>query len=192
MLNRLRFSALSVLAVTLLFSACEKADRITSPLSPTGDREEEVFTYTGDHGFKVVLESDPKVGAVTAVIDQNGGALAIGGTVLFVPKGAVSAPTTFTMTKPNGTLKYDFTATQDTPNDVGSAGFPVPLTLMIDYSGVKHGMKNPVVLWFRPDGYAVPLPTTVNRSRKTMSAQIHHFSIYGGADTLLGFVFGLL
>lgn len=195
MFTKLRFTALSVLAATLVVAGCENADRLTAPPSPLEHRignERVVITEYGDDGYKMVQETDPTVGTVTAVIDQKGGSLSIGGTTLDVPAGAVSGPTTFTVNKPNGELAYDFSATRETPNDVGSAGFPVPLTLMIDYSGVKHGMKNPVVLWFRPDGYAVPLPTTVNRSRKTMSAQIHHFSIYGGADTLLGFVFGLL
>jgi hypothetical protein len=89
---------------------------------------------------------------------------------------------------PNGELTYDFTATRETPNDVGSAGFAVPLTLTISYAGVSSDMEAPVIIWIKPDGNAEALPTVVNAAAQTMSAQVTHFSIYGGADTLLGWV----
>ena len=129
-------------------------------------------------------ETDPTVGTVTAVIDQKGGSLSIGGTTLDVPAGAVSGPTTFRVTKPNGEITYDFTATRKTLNDVGSAGFAVPLKLTIYYGGVHRNMKAPTIVWIRPDGHAEALITTVEKRSRTMSAQITHFSIYGGAESL--------
>ena len=126
MFTKLRFAALSVLAVTLVVGGCENADRLTAPsLEHKIGNERVVVTEYGDAGYKMVQETDPTVGTVTAVIDQNGGSLSIGGTTLDVPAGAVTGPTTFTVNKPNGELAYDFSATRETPNDVGSAGFPV-------------------------------------------------------------------
>ncbi len=185
MFSKLRITALSALAVTLVFAACENADQLTSTsLKQKVGNERVVVTEYGEHGYKMVRETDPAVGTVTAVIDQNGGSLSIGGTTLAVPAGAVSAPTTFTVNRPNGELTYDFTATQNAANDVGSAGFAVPLTLTISYADVKGRMKDPVILWIKPNGYAEPQPTTVDPSTKAMSAPISHFSVYGGADTL--------
>jgi hypothetical protein len=140
----------------------------------------------------MVQETDPTVGTVTAVIDEKGGSLSIGGTTLDVPAGAVDGPTTFTVNKPNGELAFDFSATRNTPNDIGSAGFPVPLKLTIDYSDIPNAMDAPAVIWIKPDGRAEALQTKVDSANKTMTAEVTHFSIYGGADTLLGFVFGLL
>jgi hypothetical protein len=189
MFSKLRMTALSALAVTLVLAGCENTDQLTSPtLKQKVGHERVVVTEYGDHGYKMVQETDPTVGTVTAVIDQSGGSLSIGGTTLAIPAGAVSAPTTFTVNKPNGELTYDFTATRETPNDVGSAGFAVPLTLTISYAGVSSEMEAPVIVWIKPDGNAEALPTVVNAAAQTMSAQVTHFSIYGGADTLLGWV----
>ena len=193
MMKRLRFATLSVLAAALVLSGCESADRLTAPsLEHKIGNERVLITEHGKDGYKMVQETDPTVGTVTAVIDRRGGSLSIGGTTLDVPAGAVDGPTTFTVNKPNGELAYDFSATQKTPNDVGSAGFAVPLTLTIDYSGIPSDMEAPAIIWIKPDGRAEALQTRVDTASKTMTAQVTHFSIYGGADTLLGFVFGLL
>ena len=193
MFTKYRFAALSALAVTLVFGACETTDQLTSPsLHQKPGNERVVVTEYGDQGYKMVKETDPTVGTVTAVIDENGGSLSIGGTTLAIPAGAVSGATTFTINRPNGELTYDFTATQNTPNDVGSAGFAVPLTLTISYAGVSTDMEAPVIVWIKPDGHAEALSTVVDTATKTMTAQVTHFSIYGGADTLLGIVCGLL
>ena len=53
-------------------------------------------------------------------------------------------------------------------------------------------LKAPVIIWIKPDGRAEPLKTSVNGSQRIMSAEITHFSIYGGAETIVGFVGGLL
>jgi hypothetical protein len=194
MFTKLRFAALSVLAATLVLGGCENTSGLTAPstLEHKIGNERVVITEYGDEGYKMVQETDPTVGTVTAVIDQNGGSLSIGGTRLDVPAGAVSAPTTFTVNKPNGELAFDFSATRNTPNDIGSAGFPVPLKLTIDYSKIPNNMEAPAVIWIKPDGRAEALQTQVDAENKTMTAEVTHFSIYGGADTLLGFVFGLL
>jgi hypothetical protein len=194
MFTKLRFAALSVLAATLVLGGCENTTGLTAPstLEHRIGNERVVITEYGDAGYKMVQETDPTVGTVTAVIDEKGGSLSIGGTTLDVPAGAVSGPTTFTVNKPNGELAYDFSATQKTPNDVGSAGFPVPLKLTISYADIPNAMEAPAVIWIKPDGRAEALQTQVDTANKTMTAEVTHFSIYGGADTLLGFVFGLL
>jgi hypothetical protein len=186
MFSKLRITALSALAVTLVFAACENADQLTSTsLKQKVGNERVVVTEYGENGYKLVKETDPEVGTVSAVIDQNGGSLSIGGTTLAIPAGAVSAATTFTINRPNGELTYDFTATQNTANDVGSAGFAVPLSLTISYADVHGAVKDPVIVWIKANGYAEPQPTTVDNGAKTMTAPISHFSVYGGADTLV-------
>jgi hypothetical protein len=194
MFNRFRFATLSVLAAAVMLAGCESADRLTGPstLEHKIGNERVLITEHGKDGYKMVQETDPTVGTVTAVIDEKGGSLSIGGTTLDVPAGAVSGPTTFTVNKPNGELVFDFSATKSTPNDVGSAGFPVPLTLTIDYSKISSDMEAPAVVWIKPDGHAAELQTKVDAANRKMTAEITHFSLYGGADTLLGFVFGLL
>jgi hypothetical protein len=194
MFTKLRFATLSILAATLVLGGCESTTGLTAPstLEHKIGNERVVITEYGDAGYKMVQETDPTVGTVTAVIDEKGGSLSIGGTTLDVPAGAVDGPTTFTVNKPNGELAYDFSATQQTPNDVGSAGFAVPLTLTISYASIPNAMEAPAVIWIKPDGRAEALQTKVDSANKTMTAEVTHFSIYGGADTLLGFVFGLL
>jgi hypothetical protein len=192
-MKRLRFATLSVLAAALVLAGCESTDRLTAPsLDHKIGNERVVITEHGNDGYKMVQETDPTVGTVTAVIDSRGGSLSIGGTTLDVPAGAVSGPTTFTVNKPNGELVYDFKATRYRDNDVGSTGFRVPLKLTIDYSGVGDQMAAPVIIFINQRGRAVPLRTSVDAASRKMTAEIRHFSIYGGADTLLGFVFGLL
>jgi hypothetical protein len=53
-------------------------------------------------------------------------------------------------------------------------------------------MAYPVIIFINQRGRPVPLQTKVDAANRKMTAEIRHFSIYGGADTLLGFVFGLL
>ncbi len=186
MFSKLRITALSALAVALVFSACENTDQFTAPsLKQKVGNERVVVTEYGENGYKLVRETDPAVGTVSGVFDQNGGSLSIGGTTLTIPAGAVSAPTTFTINRPDGELTFDFSATQNTANDVGSAGFAVPLSLTISYAGVNGTVNNPVIVWIKPSGYAEPQPTTVDSTAKTMTAPINHFSVYGGADTLV-------
>ena len=64
--------------------------------------------------------------------------------------------------------------------------------LTISYADIPDTMEAPAVIWIKPDGYAEALQTQVDTANKTMTAEVTHFSLYGGADTLLGFVFGLL
>jgi hypothetical protein len=193
MFSKIRLATLSALAVTLIFGACENADQLTAPaLDHKIGNERVVVTEIGDQGYKMVQETDPTVGTVTAVIDEKGGSLSIGGTTLDVPAGAVSGPTTFVVNRPNGELSYDFTATRRTLNDVGSAGFAVPLKLTISYGRVQRNMSAPTIVWIRPDGHAEALATRVDKANRTMTAQITHFSIYGGAETILGYAGGLL
>jgi hypothetical protein len=193
MSKRFRFAALSVLAAALVVGGCQSADRLTAPsLEHKIGNERVLITDHGRDGYKMVQETDPTVGTVTAVIDRRGGSLSIGGTTLDIPAGAVKSPTTFTINKPNGELVYEFTATKNRENDIGSAGFRVPLSLTISYAGVGDQMAAPVIVYINEKGRVVPLLTKVDTANKTMTAEIRHFSIYGGADTLLGFVFGLL
>jgi hypothetical protein len=53
-------------------------------------------------------------------------------------------------------------------------------------------MQAPTVVLIKEDGHAEALATRVDKVNRTMTAQITHFSIYGGAETILRSVWGIL
>ena len=82
----IKASALSALALTMVLYGCESLSE--NALVGPGERSEILITTTNGDGYTVARETDPSVGVVSAVIDQNGGALNIGKHSLTVPAGA--------------------------------------------------------------------------------------------------------
>jgi hypothetical protein len=119
---------------------------------------------------------------VTAVIDQNGGALSIGKHLLTVPAGAVEAPTTFVMSKLPGEIEVELTATRLLPNDVGSRGFLKPVRLTLSYAGAANVTSSSEgklqVMWEKLDGTLVPQQSWVDTTLDLVSANLNHFSAY--------------
>jgi hypothetical protein len=117
-------------------------------------------------------------------IGADGGELGVPGYRLVVPRGAVSQPTLFTFQSVNnGYLEVKLTATSGgsaVHNDVGQAGFAVPVALSIAYEpagGVRSWLRL-VVAWVRPDGELDPVPSFINPSAKTVTGKLDHFSQY--------------
>lgn len=136
-------------------------------------------------GASAVQDRSSDVGGVTAVIDRSGGELKLGNQRLVVPAGAVDAPTIFRMKNGSGHLSVALTATRTAPNDVGSAGFPVPLILTFHYANEATLPGDPALLqivWIRPDGSLEPQPTTVDLESKVISGEISHLSEYALAS----------
>lgn len=175
----LKISAVSAFALTLVMWGCESLSE--NALVGPGDRSDILLIDTNEDGYTIARETNPTVGVATAVIDQNGGSLAIGKNVLTVPAGAVDGPTTFTMTKLVNEIEVGLTATRLLPNDVGSRGFNVPLKLSLSYAGATEVPANAAelkVLWVKADGSIEAQPTAVNTSGKFAVGSLTHFSQY--------------
>jgi hypothetical protein len=175
----LKFSALSALALTLVMFGCESLNE--SALTGPSDSSNILIVSTDENGYTVARETDPAVGVVTALIDQKGGSLSIGNHVLTVPAGAVDGPTTFTMSKLVDQIEVGLTATQILSNDVGSAGFHVPVTLSLSYANATEVPANASEMkvgWVRPNGSIEVQRSQVDASGEVVIGSLNHFSAY--------------
>jgi hypothetical protein len=117
-----------------------------------------------------------------AVIGPEGGSIGTDGFFLTVPRGAVKEPTVFNFRSANtGYVAVVLTATSPgspTVNDVGAAGFPIPLTLSLSYepAGGMPKWSRLVVAWVRPDGSLEPVPSGFNPVLRVIVGKIDHFS----------------
>jgi hypothetical protein len=174
----MKFSGISALALTLVMWGCDNLSetKLTGPSD-----ESNILIITKDaNGYTIAQETDPAVGIVSASIDENGGSLNIGNHVLTVPAGAVSQPTLFTMTKLVDDIKIGLTATRLLPNDVGHAGFNVPVTLSLSYANAAVPNAEALkILWIKPDGSQVVQPSLVDAAGQDVIGTLSHFSDYG-------------
>lgn len=174
----IKFSTFSALALSLVMWGCDSLSE--SALTGPSEKSEVLVTYTSSSGYTVARETDASVGTVTALIGPAGGALSIGKHFLSVPAGAVDAPTTFTMVKEPGSLKVDLTATRLLPNDVGHAGFPVPVKLGLSYESAES-VPNPgalKVIWLKTDGTFEVQSSSVDVYGKLVVGSVNHFSAF--------------
>ena len=84
---------------------------------------------------------------------------------------------------PSGYVHVKLTATSvgsPVHNDVGAAGFHVPLALALSYppGGGIHTWARYVVAWLRPDGTLERVPSGVDPSNKVVIGRLSHFSHY--------------
>src|SRR5688572_10472866 len=83
------------------------------------------------------VAGDMPVFALEQVIGPEGGSVGIDGYRLYVPRGAVTEPTRFTFASVNsGFVQVELTATSlgsTVHNNVGAAGFRVPVSLALSY-----------------------------------------------------------
>ena len=180
----MKASAVSALALTMVMWGCESLSE--NALVGPGEKSDILIIERDENGYTVARETDPAVGVVTAVIDQNGGSLNIGNHVLTVPAGAVDAPTTFVMTKLVDEVEVGLTATRLLPNDIGRQGFNVPVKLSLSYASVNNvssddapGLK---VMWVKPSGELEEQPTDVDTAGQAAVGSLYHFSGYLLAD----------
>ena len=175
----MKASALSALALTLVLWGCESLSE--NALVGPGDKSDILIIETDENGFTRARETDPTVGVVTAVIDQNGGSLNIGNHVLTVPVGAVDAPTTFVMTKLVDEIEVGLTATRLLPNDIGRQGFNVPLRLSLSYASAAEVPANVNALkvaWVKADGTYEVQNSFVDESGDAVIGELNHFTAY--------------
>jgi hypothetical protein len=181
MISKLALSA--VFAVAAL-TGCQNGDALVAPDAsrPAGLASS---AASSSNGWEVVEDTTSATGGVSLVIGAEGGELSLGKQRLIVPAGAVDAPTTFRMKKGDSRLKVTLTATRSTTNDVGSAGFAKPLTLVFGYGNAASLPGDPAdisVVWIKEDGTFEPQPTVVDTEAKTVSGEIEHFSDYAMAS----------
>jgi hypothetical protein len=177
----MKFSGISALALTLLLWGCDNLSDPSSKLTGPTDQSNILIIERDADGYTIARETDPAVGVVSALIDQKGGSLSIGEHILTVPAGAVDAPTVFTMSKLQKDIKIGLTATRLLPNDVGHAGFNVPVRLSLSYANAKtvpdaDALK---VLWLKPDGSQVVQPSQVDETHHDVTGLIYHFTDFG-------------
>jgi hypothetical protein len=174
----------SALALTLVMYGCESLNE--SALVGPGDQSEIlIIDRDAQTGYTIARETDPAVGVVSSIIDENGGSLSIGNHVLTVPVGAVDGPTTFTMTKLVDEIEVGLTATRLLPNDVGHAGFNVPVTLSLSYANaaeVPANLASLRVLWVKANGQMEPQPSALDTDGHVVVGTLSHFSKYALGD----------
>ena len=175
----LKASAVSAFALTMVLFGCESLSE--NALVGPGEKSDILIIETDENGYTVARETDPAVGVVSAVIDQNGGSLNIGNHVLTVPAGAVDAPTTFVMSKLVDEIEVGLTATRLLPNDIGRQGFNVPVRLSLSYANaaeIPADVADMKVIWKKTNGDLVEQPTVVDASDEAVVGSLNHFSIY--------------
>jgi hypothetical protein len=170
---------LSALVVGLLAAGCESStapglpEPLAPPLHPT--------LAAAPQPYEQVEGTVPSFD-LEAVIGPEGGSIGTTGFYLTVPRGAVKEPTVFTFRSANtGYVAVVLTATSPgsrTQNDVGAAGFPIPLTLSLSYepAGGMPKWAQLVVAWVRPDGTLEPVPSGFNPVLRVIVGKIDHFS----------------
>ena len=175
----IRTSAVSAFALTLVMWGCESLSE--NALVGPGEKSDIVIIERDESGYTAVRETDPTVGVVTAVIDQNGGSLNIGNHVLTVPAGAVDAPTTFVMSKLVDEIEVGLTATRLLPNDIGRQGFNVPLRLSLSYANAAEVPLNVNALkvaWVKADGTYEVQSSFVDESGDAVIGELNNFTAY--------------
>lgn len=174
-----------VLALSVALGACENIGGpggLTGP--PAGEPSRDllgVLDGGSSNGFTVVKTKDASLGIVTGVIGPSGGKLVLGKHELWVPKGAVSSATTFTMSRDLGSeLRFSLTATKLLPNDVGSAGFAVPVALVVNFQDatIEGDPSQLRIVWLKPDGSVQEQATDVDVIGKKAVGHLGHFSDY--------------
>lgn len=125
---------------------------------------------------------------IATLLDVTGGVLSLLGHALFVPEGAVTEPTIFSMTViQNGYIEVDLTATPKSllsrlffwtkPKTVQ---FNVPVELSLSYARATN-VTDPTrlkIMRLMPDGRHEILPSTVDLENQTVTAELDHFSRY--------------
>lgn len=176
--------AVSLLALSLWACDAGRGPEPHALLGPSLDAEYNQGTVAS---FRRVRGADGE-GSVSATIGATGGKLTLGEHELFVPRGAVDAPTLFQMTLEDADyIQVDLTATQTlgdgTVLDVGERGFRLPVTLKLSYQNVLESVQPSqlTIVWMRPDGILEQTPSRVIPGLKRVESSLDHFSRYAVA-----------
>jgi hypothetical protein len=177
--------------VFALIAGCNPGD--SHPLESSTEPQELLGGLLGGNrvsGYTLVKAPllSPSELSISATIGSNGGELTLLGHTLTVPVGAVTRPTLFLITVlPTGYVEVDLTASitglLGNLLDVGSRGFLKPVPVTLSYASATN-VEDPrwltilrvnSLLGYRQ--YEV-MPSTVDRDRKTVTAELDHFSRY--------------
>ena len=175
-----------VCAIVLVSAACEGGPRqISEPSAvPTLNQSAGEYVLVEGRIPDHIADFD-----ASQLIGPEGGALHLAGHRIEVPAGAVSDLTLFTITVvTNGYVEVELTAVLSGllgVLDVGESGFgdkTVKLTLTYAWAESVSDPSKLVILRMHEDGTAEALPTTLNATGKTVSAELDHFSRYAMAS----------
>lgn len=125
---------------------------------------------------------------IALLLGSDGGILTLLGHILNVPAGAVSEPTLFSMTViQNGYVEVELTATPKSLlnslffwRKVEEVQFNVPVGLSLSYARATN-VTDPSrlkIMRVNPDGRHEILPSVVDPVKKTVTAELDHFSRY--------------
>lgn len=191
-----RFMTTAALVVGALLGACADAPGPTevdvrSPeASPyDGLTIQAAMMYVQTTGATLVSKESEDFGAVaTAIIDEDGGTLRVGGHTLQVPPNAVNEDTWFRMEVVSGAnilVDLDAWVYDEGELDDRVYTFNRTLNLILSYDGILSKsdldrLRN-VYLYRDSPKYMIPLGSTINTQDKTITSPIEHFSRYGMA-----------
>lgn len=185
-----RLATAGTLAAALLLAG--GCDTVTEPpVAPTGPSVEErsellgglTDGLLGGDGLSYVRNTlgDITKQVVSGVVTPFGGTLEVLGHQIVVPAGAVSRPTLFVMSAlPTSEIQVELYAFDvGTWEDVGDAGFEIPVQLSLSYDAaqVDHPERL-VIVHVRRDGKRIPLPSVVDTENRRVTASLDHFSRY--------------
>lgn len=122
------------------------------------------------------------------LLGSDGGLLTLLNHILAVPAGAVDEPTLFSMTVlQNGYVEVELTATPKSLlrrlffwRRIEEVNFNVPVELSLSYANATN-VTDPSrlkIMRVNPDGRHEILPSTIDYEKKTVTAELDHFSRY--------------
>lgn len=170
--------ACSALLAALLLGGCDGG----GPLATESPARAQ-FSMGGSKQ-RLVKGSDGAGTTYIALVGPEGADYRYDGHRLVIPPNAVAGPTFFAATLTHDdAIAVELTATSAGSailNDVGAAGFAVPLRLSLSYKKIGEGV-DPAKLrisYMSPDGNLLPLTTSLEKDGKLVVADLDHFSGY--------------
>jgi len=176
--SRLRTSAVIALMGPLLLQACDNH----LPTAPSAPAVLDRTVSPAVRAPNLAVCPTRTTESVTGMIGPTGGSLKVAGHKLNIPAGAVSSPTTFTLTAPAGRyLKLEITA-----GDSEHYRFSAPVAVTISYARCKRQnlARTSFAAWYIDTESEVPLAYMGGRSnpeRKTLTFSTDHLSTYAVA-----------
>ncbi|HJQ21052.1 MAG TPA: hypothetical protein VJ867_11945 [Gemmatimonadaceae bacterium] len=172
--------AITVTVVLATLAACA-ASEITSVDATSQAQQAHLFTSAQPNLLECPTSST--VTATGVVTPLDGGLIALGGTRVMVPAGAVAEATTITLTIP---------ASRFMEIDVSVAGvdhflFQLPITVAVDYSRCNRSniFRSSLTAWYIDSQTKAPLeqmPSVDNKLTQTVIFTTGHLSGYALAN----------
>lgn len=191
--NLLACLAAVLIAVTLAVSCADAPEQVLEPTPESLTPEQPEIDMAPLLGLRLGSFRDYRL-IRQPIIDQllrqirligpEGGLIRLGGHLLEVPAGAVDRPALFSMlVLPTGYVEVELLALAPLLSrvlDIGSDGFEEPVSLTLSYARATN-VRDPddlFVLRLNPFGRHEPLPSRVDKRRRTVTAELEHFSRY--------------